>query len=123
MKSVLVKAWSDVKKYSAELGETNKGYCIWKMSYPALTFDLEVDMEYGKQYIQLEKKTFSSTQLESLTYGSQDSSLINGIIEKYNMKTRPLIMYTDGSKAEESISIAASLVCDEEDNLLRERAT
>lgn len=114
-KSVLVKAWDDLKKFSVGLGKPKKGHDIWKMSYNTLTTDLEMDLEYGKQLVQLEKKTFSATQLESLNYGEQDETLIEGVMEKYNMKTIPLIVYTDGSSPEGSISTGASLLCDEED--------
>lgn len=115
MDGVLAKAWENVKRFSEELGKPKKGYDIWKHNYLSLTMDLNVDLEYGKQYAHIEKKAPLSRQVESLKYEEQDVKLIDGIIEKYDFKTRPLIIYTDGAKPEGSMSTGASVVCDVED--------
>lgn len=107
MKSVLVKAWNDVKRYSTMLGKGEEGFPICKMEYLALTNNMEMDLDYGAQYSFLEEKSFALTELDSMAYGEQDKSLIDGVNEKYNMRSRPLIVYTDGSQLKEGKSTGA----------------
>lgn len=95
------------------MGKKEDGFPIWRMEYPTLTDNIEVDIIYGAQFTQLKKETFLSSELSSLSYEEIDYSLISGAVKKYNMNTRPLNVYTDGSKSGESTG--ASLVCDEED--------
>lgn len=111
--SIIVKAWNSLKKHTKSLGRTEEGFNIWKMNYNILTYNIRIDLEYGTQYFQLEKKSFETTNLELLSYGDQDKALI-GAMRKHNMTSRPLIIYTDGSRSEKSLSTEANMVCDEE---------
>lgn len=113
--SILTKAWNNVKRYSYVLSEPEDGYTIWGMPYTTLTSTVEVDVEYGKQFSSMERKNLTASELDSYAYGDQDYHLIEGAIEKYNMKSRLLIVYTDGSKLEGSPATGAGIVCDEED--------
>lgn len=85
------------------------------MDYNIITSNITIDLEYGSQYAYLEKKSLNSASLERLSYGDQDYVLIDSAMKKYNMTSRPLVVYTDGSRSERCPSTEASMVCDEKD--------
>lgn len=114
--SVLARAWNSVKKHQRSIGPLEEIHPIWNMDFNVVTSKIKMDLEYGAQFCHLEKKNNVSVDVDTSTYNDQDISLIDGVLEKYNIQSRPLIVYTDGSRTEEGLSTGIGIVCDEEEN-------
>lgn len=95
----LVEAWEVVKRFEKEM-ENKENLDIYNISYWIMTNKIRVEIEIGKER---QKK------------GCRDGDLLNKFIQKYMNKDYINIIYTDGSKKENSNSVGVAIVQEESD--------
>ncbi|XP_011707601.1 PREDICTED: uncharacterized protein LOC105462596 [Wasmannia auropunctata] len=96
-KSMLGRAWKDIKNIGDKVGNNENTYEIWQMDYAVLTEDLEIDLEFGKEYQDREKT--KERYVEGWIMNEEDRKMRRRLCTEKNLiSSKTEMIYTDGSK-------------------------
>ncbi|KMQ83121.1 pol-like protein [Lasius niger] len=113
-KSVICTAWEQVSKIRNEFGTPASTFEVWKMDYDTLTNKIKVDLDFGQQLQNCDKKR--SRVVSNINgYNKEDLRMINEIKKKYNIQDDLTMIYTDGARPKKLRATGASVVFEDQD--------
>ncbi|XP_077257553.1 uncharacterized protein LOC143894798 [Temnothorax americanus] len=107
-KSIISLAWDRVKLFRKDIGQSLNNFEVWDMNYEDLTEDITIDTEIGFSH-SAGRKTKERRRLEEMKYEKKDLDFIKEFCDEHDLEN-PMVIYTDGSKLEDSVATGASVI-------------